>query len=91
MKLRSGFALVWMVLLAAFVMAAGAKFYKLKTLEKKIKAYEKKTASIESQTRQLQEEIEGVQDPVWLELALMEELGVIPQGAIKLNYVDGEK
>lgn len=73
-----------------YLSAASIKCYRLYHLKHKITSFEKKILSLEEKKAALLEDMRSVGDPVWLELALMEELGVIPEGAIKINYL-GEK
>lgn len=69
-----------------FSVASVTKIYKMAVLKQKIALFEKKMQALDEKTKSLNEDLESSEDPIWLELALMEELGVIPEGAIKINY-----
>lgn len=75
------------ICLIAFTVALTFKIFRYFELKSKIATFEKKIAALEEKKALLIEDIQSVDDPVWLELALMEELGVIPEGAIKINYL----
>lgn len=77
-------------ILVVFLIAACAKLYRLYALKSKMKTYQAKIKILEEVNCQLIEEIKASGDPIWLELALMEELGVIPKDAIKINYQEDE-
>lgn len=78
------FAAVCVTIYAA---AASLKIYRLYHLKHKIASFEKRILTLEEKKLALMEDMRAVHDPIWLELALMEELGVIPEGAIKINYL----
>lgn len=73
-----------------FLFTAFAKLYRLYALKSKMQDYQAKIQALQKDNSELAEDIKACNDPVWLELALMEELGVIPKGAIKINYQEDE-
>lgn len=77
-------------ILVIFLITAFAKLYRLYSLKTKMDNYQAKIGMLEQINLQLTEDIKASSDPVWLELALMEELGVIPKDAIKINYLEDE-
>ncbi len=72
--------------LVFFLITACAKLYRLYSLKSKMKSYQGKIKELEKLNQNLMDDIGSANDPIWLELALMEELGVIPKDATKINY-----
>ena len=66
------------------------KIQQLKDLDLKIAKYNAKKQALEMKKKQLENELSSSNDEAWIEKALIEELGVIPEGAVKLNYVEDE-
>ena len=85
---KKTFILLLIGLFLVFLCTACVKLYRLYSLKTKLASFQGKIKSLEDYNQQLQEELKAVDDPVWLELALMEELGVIPEGAVKINYTE---
>jgi len=72
----------------AFIGGAVSKWIQLKKNYQRKQDFEKKIELARGKKEALLQELKGSEDPVWLELVLMEELGVIPDGAIKINYLE---
>jgi hypothetical protein len=92
-KASSSKKILWLLgigVLFIFMATACAKLYRLYSLKSKMKGYQAKIKALETCNQELQEDINASHDPIWLELALMEELGVIPKDAIKINYQEDE-
>lgn len=66
------------------------KIQLLKELDLKIAKYQAKKQMLERKKTQLENELLSSNEEAWIEKALIEELGVIPEGSIKLNYVEDE-
>lgn len=95
MKTKASFSKKFVLILGVgilfvFLIAACAKLYRLYALKSKMKNYQAKIKILEQANAELNEQIQASNDPIWLELALMEELGVIPKDAIKINYQEDE-
>jgi hypothetical protein len=87
-RYKSVFFLAWVSVLILFTITAGSKVFRMYDLKNKMKSFSHKMALLNEKTQSLQEDIRSSSDPAWLELTLMEEFGVIPEGSIKLNYVE---
>ncbi len=73
---------------AAFIGGAVSKWVQLRKTYQRKQDFEKKIEIARVKKEALLQDLKESEDPVWLELVLMEELGVIPDGAIKINYLE---
>jgi hypothetical protein len=87
---KTGILFFWIMAAIMFLMTASTKIYRLKSLKNKLHDFEKNLSVLNEKKTELSNVIKAIDDPVWLELALMEELGVIPEGALKINYIEEE-
>jgi hypothetical protein len=87
-SLKLWFFLLWSMMAFVTLSAAILKFYKMKRLDDKMRSYKQKITALEQRQKDLMIDIQNKDDPIWIELALMEELGVIPEGAIKITYLE---
>lgn len=58
----------------------------LTDLETRLKGLEQEKLLAQQQKQELLMEIESHSDPAWIELRLMEELGMTPQGSVKVYF-----
>ncbi len=87
-RYKSVFFLAWVIVLLLFAITAGSKIIRMYDLKNKMKSFNAKMVLLDEKTHSLLEDIGSSSDPVWLELTLMEEFGVIPEGSVKLNYIE---
>jgi cell division protein FtsL len=91
-KKKGNWILVWFLsflILCCMALVFG-KIQHLRELELKITKYMAKKQALEIKKKQLENELASSNEEPWIEKALIEELGVIPEGAVKLNYVEDE-
>ncbi|MBS0616382.1 MAG: hypothetical protein JSR58_07530 [Verrucomicrobia bacterium] len=82
----------WWVVLAigifSFIYLHGMqdKALLLKDLQARLQGLEREKLLAKQQNEELLMEIESQSDPAWIELRLMEELGMTPKGATKIYF-----
>jgi len=72
----------------AFNIVINKKETDIKTLENKITNLHNKKISLENQREDYVLRINSHSDPSWIELILKKELGVVPEGHIKVHFVN---
>lgn len=85
---KSTFFVILTLALVLFLFAAVSKWQKVSLLKQKITLYKQKMTALDEKAKLLHNEIQSADDPIWLELALMEELGLVPKDSIKLHYTE---
>ena len=55
-------------------------------LEKQIERQEKQLTTLQMQYEDLERRLQSQSDPAWLEMVLMEQLGVVPEGQAKVYF-----
>ena len=90
-KKRNGIVIICLGVMILFCLViVFDKIKLLQGLDLKIVRYQSKKKALELKKKQLEEELLSSHEEAWIEKALIEELGVIPEGAVKLNYIEDQ-
>lgn len=81
----------WVVLFCATVGVVHLHFFKLqkegvKNLENRLVNMQKEKLAALSLRNDLKERIASQSDPAWIEMVLMRDLGVVPEGFLKVHF-----
>lgn len=88
MELRKSWWLLFFALACCLMYFGAVKSQNLKILsyQKKLAQLQRENAAIGSENKNLQLRINSQSDPAWIELILMKELGVVPEGKLKVHF-----
>ena len=87
-NLKKSWWLILVIGVLSFVYFQGMheKSLLLKELQGRLKGLEQEKLLAQQTQEELLMEIRSETDPAWIELRLMEELGMTPQGAVKIYF-----